>query len=57
MAEASALLQVRGLTRRFGGLLAVSGLDLEVHAGEILGLIGPNGAGKKHHLRHDRWGH
>ena len=40
------LLVARGLTRRFGGLLAVSDLDLEVNAGEILGVIGPNGAGK-----------
>ena len=40
------LLQTRGLTRRFGGLLAVSGLDFEVRPKEILGLIGPNGAGK-----------
>jgi ABC-type branched-subunit amino acid transport system ATPase component len=46
MAEAPALLQVRGLTRRFGGLVAVSGLDMSVYPGEILGLIGPNGAGK-----------
>lgn len=41
-----ALLQARGLTMRFGGLLAVAELDLEVRASEILGVIGPNGAGK-----------
>jgi ABC-type branched-subunit amino acid transport system ATPase component len=41
-----ALLEVRGLTKRFGGLAAVSELDFELYAGEILGLIGPNGAGK-----------
>jgi branched-chain amino acid transport system ATP-binding protein len=41
-----ALLELRRLTRHFGGLRAVSGLDLEVREGEILGLIGPNGAGK-----------
>ena len=40
------LLVARGLTKKFGGLLAVANLDLDVHAGEILGLIGPNGAGK-----------
>jgi len=40
------LLEVRGLTRRFGGLRAVAGLDFSVNPGEILGLIGPNGAGK-----------
>jgi branched-chain amino acid transport system ATP-binding protein len=40
------ILQVRGLTKRFGGLTAVSKLDFEVRSREILGLIGPNGAGK-----------
>ena len=40
------LLQTNGLTRRFGGLVAVSDVDLEIRPKEILGLIGPNGAGK-----------
>lgn len=41
-----ALLEVRGLSKRFGGLAAVSGVDFDVAAGELLGIIGPNGAGK-----------
>jgi branched-chain amino acid transport system ATP-binding protein len=40
------LLKVEKLTRRFGGLTAVSSLSFDVQKGEILGLIGPNGAGK-----------
>lgn len=40
------LLEVRGMTKRFGGLIAVNSLDLTIEPGQILGLIGPNGAGK-----------
>jgi branched-chain amino acid transport system ATP-binding protein len=40
------LLEMTGLSKRFGGLLAVSSFDLALDAGEIVGLIGPNGAGK-----------
>ncbi len=41
-----ALLEITKLSKHFGGLAAVSELDLQVEEGEILGLIGPNGAGK-----------
>ena len=43
---AQPLLDVRGLTKRFGGLLANDRVELSVAPGEIVGLIGPNGAGK-----------
>jgi branched-chain amino acid transport system ATP-binding protein len=43
---ATALLRLHAVSRSFGGLRAVSGVDLTVNEGEILGLIGPNGAGK-----------
>ena len=42
----AALLEVRGLTKKFGGVTALDGIDLAVDRGEILGLIGPNGSGK-----------
>jgi branched-chain amino acid transport system ATP-binding protein len=40
------LLAVRGLTKRFGGLVATDGLDLDVARDELRAVIGPNGAGK-----------
>jgi branched-chain amino acid transport system ATP-binding protein len=40
------LLEVKGLTKHFAGLVAVKDIDFEVQKGQILGLIGPNGAGK-----------
>jgi branched-chain amino acid transport system ATP-binding protein len=42
----SALLELEGVTRQFGGLRAVSNVTLSVPMGEVVGLIGPNGAGK-----------
>ena len=43
---AEAILDVQGLTRRFGGVVAVNDVSLSLAPGEIVGLIGPNGAGK-----------
>jgi branched-chain amino acid transport system ATP-binding protein len=40
------LLETEGLSKRFGGLVAVSNLDLAIRAGEVRGIIGPNGSGK-----------
>ena len=40
------MLELRGLSKRFGGVKALDGLDLSVREGEIFGLIGPNGSGK-----------
>ncbi len=45
------LLVARGLVKRFGNIIAVNGLDLNVNEGDIVGLIGPNGAGKTTTIR------
>jgi ABC-2 type transport system ATP-binding protein len=44
--DARALLQIAGLTKRYGDETALADVAFDVHAGEVLGLIGPNGAGK-----------
>jgi branched-chain amino acid transport system ATP-binding protein len=46
MTDAAPLLQVQSLRKRFGGFVALDGIDLAVGAGERVGLIGPNGSGK-----------
>ncbi|WP_049621595.1 heme ABC exporter ATP-binding protein CcmA [Frateuria defendens] len=44
-------MRARGLTRRFGAVVAVDGLDLDVRTGEVYGFLGPNGSGKSTTLR------
>ncbi|MCF8184848.1 MAG: ATP-binding cassette domain-containing protein, partial [Polynucleobacter sp.] len=42
----SALLEARGVGKRFGGVQALKDVSITIHQGEVYGLIGPNGAGK-----------
>jgi ABC-2 type transport system ATP-binding protein len=44
--DPSAAISIRGLAKRYGDFVAVDGLDLDIHRGEIFALLGPNGAGK-----------
>ena len=49
-ARVTVVVRTQGLTKRYpGGLLAVDGIDLEVHEGDLFGFLGPNGSGKTHH--------
>src|SRR3954470_23308548 len=45
------VIRLRGVVKRFGEIVAVDGLDLDVPAGTCLGLLGPNGAGKSTTMR------
>ena len=45
------MIEVDGLVKRYGAVVAVDGLSLRVERGEIMGLVGPNGAGKTTTLR------
>ncbi|HSX22102.1 MAG TPA: ATP-binding cassette domain-containing protein [Gaiellaceae bacterium] len=46
MADATPVLELRGITKTFGSVNALTDVDLEVHAGEVMALVGDNGAGK-----------
>ncbi|PYC67328.1 ABC transporter [Micromonospora arborensis] len=51
MTSGRALIQARGLVKRFGDFTAVAGIDVEVRSGEAFGFLGPNGAGKSSTMR------
>ena len=47
------VIDVRGLTKRFGGRTVVDDVSMQVRRGEIVGFLGPNGSGKTTTIRHD----
>ena len=51
MSENGSMIHARGLVKRFGELVAVAGIDLDVRRGEAFGFLGPNGAGKSSTMR------
>jgi len=51
MSAMETAIRAEGLSKRFGDLQALAGLDLEVQAGEVFGYLGPNGAGKTTTIR------
>jgi lipooligosaccharide transport system ATP-binding protein len=51
VAAPEVLIHARGLAKRFGGAVAVSGIDFDLHRGEAFGFLGPNGAGKSSTMR------
>ncbi len=52
MSNDSPLVEIRGLSKHFGGIQALDGVDLDIERGRIVGLLGANGAGKSTLLRH-----
>ena len=50
-ADSRSAIRARGLTKRFGSLVAVDHLDLTVNRGEVYGFLGPNGSGKSTTIR------
>ena len=51
MSDNGSMIHARGLVKRFGDLVAVDGIDLDVRQGEAFGFLGPNGAGKSSTMR------
>lgn len=49
--DGSPVIEIRGLTKRYGDVVGIEELDLDVHQGEIMGFLGPNGAGKTTTIR------
>ncbi len=49
--ENGAVMNIRGLTKKYGDIVGIKDLDLYVYEGEILGFLGPNGAGKTTTIR------